>query len=106
MKKVIKTTQHGFYTGLMHKPYNYWSGSMRPLIEFCMNNLTSDVLEIKKKLDQDFDLDVLEYDCLGNCGICAQGAYALVNGEIVTGKTAKELLENIYRTIEETEYHY
>lgn len=79
---------------------------MRPLIEFCINNLTPDVLEIKKKLDQDTDLDVLEYDCLGNCGTCAKEPYALVDGELVTGNTAEELLKNIYQAIEEIEYRY
>jgi len=79
---------------------------MRPLIEFCVNNLTPDVLEIKKKLDQNPELDILEYGCLGNCGICAEGPYALVNGELVTGKTAEELLDHIYKAIEEMEYRF
>ncbi|MGA9174505.1 MAG: DUF1450 domain-containing protein, partial [Thermoactinomyces sp.] len=51
-------------------------------------------------------IDVLEYGCLGNCGICASGPYALVNGELVTGETAEELLKNIYKMIEETEVRY
>lgn len=76
---------------------------MRPLIEFCVNNLTDDVLELMKELEQDMDLDVIEYGCLGNCSICAEKPYALVNGEIVTGKTANELKQKIYRAIEDME---
>ncbi|MBA4542081.1 MULTISPECIES: DUF1450 domain-containing protein [Thermoactinomyces] len=79
---------------------------MFPLVEFCLNNLTDDVLEIKKKLEADPEIDVLEYGCLGNCGICASGPYALVNGELITGDTAEELLKNIYKAIEETEVRF
>lgn len=79
---------------------------MRPLIEFCINNLTSDVLEIKKKLDQDYDLDVIEYGCLGSCGVCARYPYALVNGEVVKAETAEELLKKIYEAIEEMEIRF
>lgn len=79
---------------------------MRPLIEFCINNLTEDVLEVKKKLEKDPSLDVLEYGCLGNCGICAEGPYALVNGDLISAKTAEELLEKIYKAIEEMEVRF
>lgn len=79
---------------------------MRPLIEFCVNNLTPDVLEIKAKLESNLDFDVLEYGCLGNCGLCAKSPYALVNGEMVTAETAEELYEKIIEVCEEIEYHY
>jgi uncharacterized protein YuzB (UPF0349 family) len=76
---------------------------MRPIIEFCVNNLTPDVEKIKEELEKDPELDVVEYGCLGHCMTCAEGPYALVNGEVVTGETAEELLENIRRAIEERE---
>lgn len=79
---------------------------MRPLVEFCVNNLTDDVIEIKEKLEKDYSLDVIEYDCLGNCTICARQPYVLVNGEIVRGENAKELLIKIYETIEEWEIQF
>lgn len=79
---------------------------MRPLIEFCVNNLTSDVLEVKMKLEKDPSLDVLEYGCLGNCGICAQQPYALVNGDLVMADSADELLQKIYQKIEEMEIRF
>jgi uncharacterized protein YuzB (UPF0349 family) len=79
---------------------------MRPLIEFCINNLTADVLTVKQTLEKDRSLDVLEYGCLGNCGICARQPYALVNGELVSAVTAEELLEKIYQKIEEMEFHF
>lgn len=79
---------------------------MRPLVEFCVNNLTEDVMKIKTKLEADFSLDVIEYGCLGYCGICAEQPYALVNGEMVMGNTAEELLVNIYKEIDEMEIHF
>lgn len=79
---------------------------MRPLIEFCVNSLTNDVIEIKKKLEQDPSLDVLEYGCLGNCGICAQQPYVLVNGDMVMADSADELLRKIYQKIEEMEIRF
>jgi uncharacterized protein YuzB (UPF0349 family) len=79
---------------------------MRPLVEFCVANLTDEVLAIKAKLEMDYDLDVIDYGCLGSCGICAERPYALVNGEVVTGKNGEELLANIYREIEEMEIHF
>jgi uncharacterized protein YuzB (UPF0349 family) len=79
---------------------------MIPLVEFCVNNLSDEVLEVKKKLEEDPSIDVIEYGCLGNCGLCAQKPYALVNGEIVTADTADELLKKIREAIEEMEIRY
>ena len=79
---------------------------MRPLIEFCVNNLTSDVLTIKAKLENNMDFDVLEYGCLGNCGLCATAPYALVNGELIKAETAEELHKKILRACEEMEFHF
>lgn len=76
---------------------------IRPLIEFCVNNLTEDVLAVKKKLEEDRRLDVIEYDCLGFCDTCAQQPYALVEGEPITGETGEELLLKIYEAIEKME---
>lgn len=76
---------------------------MIPLIEFCVNNLTPDMMEIRNKLESDPRVDVLDYGCLGYCGICATQPYALVNGEMVSAETAEELLKKIYEAIEEME---
>lgn len=52
-------------------------------------------------LEKDYDLDVIEYGCLGYCGKCAETLFALVNGEVVTADTPDELVENIYQFLEE-----
>ena len=56
-----------------------------------------------RKLENDPDVDVLEYGCLQNCGICSSGLYALVDGDIVEGDTPDDLLNNIYKHIEEND---
>lgn len=74
---------------------------MRPIIEFCTSNLASGTEEIMLFLEQNPALDVVEYGCLGNCGECFTHPYALVNGEIVSGDTPEDLLENIRLAIKE-----
>src|SRR5690625_1017307 len=69
--------------------------TMRPLIEFCMSNLYGGTMEIKEKLEENEDYDVIEYGCLGNCGQCYIQPYALVNGEVVAAETADELYHAI-----------
>jgi uncharacterized protein YuzB (UPF0349 family) len=56
------------------------------------------VLEI---LEKDPNLDIIEYGCLSYCGKCAQSLFALVNGEVVTGETPEQLVDNIYKYLEE-----
>ena len=54
---------------------------VRPLIEFCMSNLAMGAAEAKEILDEDRDLDVIEYGCLNNCGECGAALFAFVDGE-------------------------
>ncbi len=74
---------------------------MNPIIEFCISNLASGSQRAREVLEKDPNLDVIEYGCLSNCGTCYDDLYALVNGEIVTGETPDELVENIYQYLEE-----
>jgi len=74
---------------------------IKPLIEFCISNLASGSQKALETLEKDPNLDVIEYGCLGYCGKCARSLYAMVNGEIVTGETPDELVENIYKYLEE-----
>lgn len=74
---------------------------MKPIIEFCMSNLASGSQEALEQLEKDPNLDIIEYSCLGYCGQCYESLYALVNGEVVTGEDADELVENVYRYLEE-----
>lgn len=74
---------------------------MNPIIEFCISNLASGAQNALELLERDPNFDIIEYGCLGYCGKCAASLYALVNGEVVTGETPEELVENIYKFLEE-----
>jgi len=65
-------------------------------IKFCENNFTFGTEETMKKLKGNFsDADVSVESCLGYCGDCAVGPYALVNDELIQAETADELYEKI-----------
>ncbi|MDZ5472115.1 YuzB family protein [Bacillus sp. 31A1R] len=74
---------------------------IKPIIEFCISNIASGAQQAKEQLERDPNLDVIEYGCLGYCGKCASTLYALVNGDVVTGDTTEELVENIYQYLED-----
>ncbi|NGP46630.1 YuzB family protein [Bacillaceae bacterium SIJ1] len=74
---------------------------MNPMIEFCVTNLANGSQEALEKLENDPNLDVLEYGCLSYCTVCATSLYALVNGDVVTADEPNELVERIYQHIEE-----
>ncbi|MBY9078855.1 YuzB family protein [Paenibacillus sp. HN-1] len=76
---------------------------MRPIIEFCVSNLGHGTEELKKKLEQNHDYDVVEYGCLDNCEQCFFEPFALVNGEIIAAGSAEELEEAILAKIKEFE---
>ncbi|AOP16624.1 DUF1450 domain-containing protein [Bacillus licheniformis] len=76
---------------------------MFPIVEFCVSNLAQGSQEAKEILEKDPNLDVVEYGCLSYCGQCMQTMYALVNGEMVTANNSAELVENIYKFIDENE---
>lgn len=73
---------------------------MRPIIEFCVNNMHHDTDRMMKRLEENPDFDVIEYGCLGNCGQCYAEPYALVNGEIISAESADALYEKILEAVE------
>lgn len=74
---------------------------MRPIIEFCVNNMHHGTDTVMKRLEGNPEYDVLEYGCLGNCGECYMFPFAFVNGEIIAGETADELYDKIMNKIDE-----
>ncbi|MCO6341141.1 YuzB family protein [Staphylococcus epidermidis] len=76
---------------------------MFPLVEFCISNMAKGSDVVFEKLENDPNIDVLEYGCLQNCGLCASSLYAHVDGDIVEGNTPDDLLKNIYQHIEDND---
>lgn len=79
--------------------------TMKALVEFCVSNLSSYTQEVMDALENDdqLDVDVLEYGCLGHCGECFLAPFALVDGEFVQADTAEELLQRIKQKVTENE---
>ncbi|MBP2002074.1 uncharacterized protein YuzB (UPF0349 family) [Paenibacillus shirakamiensis] len=74
---------------------------MRPIIEFCTNNMNFGTDEVMEKLEQNPEYDVIEYGCLTNCGQCACTPFVLFNGEILESDTADQLYDTIMSKIKE-----
>lgn len=69
-------------------------------IKFCENNFNFGVEETLKKLKENYPkADVTSEPCLGYCGDCSQGPYALVNDEMIQADTSDELYEKIKEII-------
>ena len=66
---------------------------MFPLVEFCISNMAKGGDYVYDKLESDPEVDVLEYGCLNNCGLCSS-----------EGDTPEDLLNNIYKHIEENDF--
>lgn len=65
-------------------------------IRFCENNFTFGTEDTMKKLIENYsDLDVASEPCLGYCGECAVGPYALVDGELIQADNSDDLYEKI-----------
>lgn len=74
---------------------------LKPIIEFCLSNVSTYSYESFEVLDRDSNLDVVEYSCTSNCELCATTIFCLVNGEIITAETPDELVKSVYQFLEE-----
>ncbi|KMT21165.1 DUF1450 domain-containing protein [Clostridium cylindrosporum] len=65
-------------------------------IKFCENNFNFGTEDVMKKLKENFSgANVSSEPCLGYCGDCSVGPYALVNDELIQADTSEELYEKI-----------
>lgn len=69
-------------------------------IKFCENNFTHGTEETAKNLQENYPhIDVTVESCLGYCGDCAAGPFALVNDELIQADSADELYKEIEKLI-------
>lgn len=73
---------------------------MLTLVEFCNSNKLKGTEDVFQSLEENYDIDVVDYPCTNNCGICSKGYFAIVDGELVGAKDPEQLLENIYKRID------
>ncbi|OCL26357.1 hypothetical protein U472_10135 [Orenia metallireducens] len=65
-------------------------------ISFCENNFAYGTEELANKLENELDGVSVEVEaCLGYCGDCALGPFALVDGELIQADSVEELYEMI-----------
>ncbi len=65
-------------------------------VKFCENNFSFGTEEVAKALKEKYEnIEVSIEGCLGYCGDCAVGPYALVDDEMIQADTADELLKKI-----------
>lgn len=69
------------------------------LVEICASNAHHGTEAVMKRLEQQMDIEVIEYGCLGHCGECFLTPYALVNGQFVAADTPDELYDAIMQQI-------
>lgn len=70
-------------------------------IKFCENNFSHGTDEVMNKLKEEYDdASITAEACLGYCGDCAIGPFALVNDELIQADTADELYEEIKNALE------
>jgi uncharacterized protein YuzB (UPF0349 family) len=67
-------------------------------IKFCENNYSQGAEDVIKKLESDgVSLEV--ESCLGYCGDCAMGPFALVDDDLIQADTPDELYDKIKKLI-------
>lgn len=68
-------------------------------IEFCSTNLAKGTKKVVKWLRIREDTDLYEFQCLGHCRQCAKHLFAVVDDQIISGQTPKELYEKIIENL-------
>ncbi|MER1985094.1 MAG: DUF1450 domain-containing protein [Solibacillus sp.] len=63
-------------------------------IELCVSNRLYEHEEIDHLLTRQ-DVDIVEVGCNSRCEVCDAQFYAIVNGEVVSAASAKELMGRI-----------
>lgn len=66
-------------------------------VKVCENNFVHGTEDVVNRLKQNKNFTVDVQPCLGYCGDCANGPYALVNDELVQADSAAELYEAIVK---------
>lgn len=70
------------------------------LVEFCNANMQKGTKEVYDTLSERMDIDVMDYECTNNCGLCSKMAFALVEGQIVAAKDNTKLFEKIDKKLD------
>jgi len=65
------------------------------IVDVCSANLLA-TIDIEEIIESEFpEVAVLMNNCLSHCGLCANSAYAHVNGKLIHGKTPEQCIDRI-----------
>lgn len=70
------------------------------LVEMCAANIEKGSRPVFEKLEQDPRVDVIDYGCLSECGLCSNTWYAFVEGEKVAAQSPERLYDKIISKID------
>jgi uncharacterized protein YuzB (UPF0349 family) len=73
---------------------------MQVTTKFCPCNFTDELHEVKAKLKELSNVNVVENKCLNYCGQCLEHPFSLVNGKNIVSDTSDELYEHIKNHLE------
>ncbi|OCL27947.1 hypothetical protein U472_01735 [Orenia metallireducens] len=66
------------------------------VVSFCENNFIHGVEELLDRIEEELDGVSVEVEaCLGFCGDCAMGPFALVDGDLFQAETVDDLYQMI-----------
>lgn len=68
-------------------------------IKFCETNYPQGVEEVIDQLKNEEDINIVVEPCLGYCGECLEGPFAVVNDELIQAETPEELFEEIMQLL-------
>ncbi|PRX25098.1 uncharacterized protein YuzB (UPF0349 family) [Orenia metallireducens] len=70
------------------------------IVSFCENNFVHGVEELVDRIEEELDGASVEIEaCLGFCGDCAMGPFALVDEEFLQAETVDDLYEMIKKGV-------
>lgn len=74
---------------------------MKYTAKFCPNNCEKEIKQVKDKLGQLPDIEIVDDFCVLYCGQCLVQPFTLLNGKNIAADNAEELLEKIDAYMEE-----
>ena len=72
-------------------------------VKFCPCNFEEELYDVKEKLQQISNVEIIEEKCLLYCGQCLIQPFALVNGKNIVSDSVNDLLADILQHLEGTQ---
>ncbi len=70
------------------------------LVEFCQSNIEKTSKGTFNCLMDNPDVDVMDYECTNDCGVCSRTAFCIVEGKRIAAKTDEQLLARVLEELQ------